>query len=346
MKYRHLTMTSDKSAAMMGRRRLGSILLIVAGMMILAVLLLRFGTATWRAITAVDFMEFCTYLIAQLLLTAGLAYCWLLLLPRRGGHTRFWLLVWGRTLRDGAGEFLPFSYAGGLAIGARAITLLGVQAADAVASTLVDVTVEAAAEILFMALGLLLLAYDEPESRFWLGVFGALVTASAVMIGFTALNRGHVATMFISRMLNRVAAPAMRRLGLRQGALDEIYTERRQIARAAGMHFICAAAGGVVTWFGFHILGAPISLSGAISFEALIHALLALGFFVPARIGVQEAAYLLLGTIYGVPPDMAISLSLLRRARNFAISLPVLLSWQFVEAHRLTILTAKSRPRL
>jgi hypothetical protein len=69
-----------------------------------------------------------------------------------------------------------------------------------------------------------------------------------------------------------------------------------------------------------------------------MHGLLALGVFVPARIGVQEAGYILLGTIYGVPPDVAISFSLLRRARNFAISFPVLLSWQFLEMRRIAAL--------
>jgi putative membrane protein len=314
-------------------------------MALLAILFFRFGKATWHAITAINVTGFCLYLIAQLLLTSVLAYCWLLLLPKRNGPTQFCLLIWGRALRDAAGEFLPFSYAGGLVIGARAIALFGIPAADAAASTIVDVMVEAVAEILFIALGLLFLAYTEPETRLWLGACAVLAAALATIAGFVALHRSHGAVTFISRILNRLLGPALRRLSLAKGALNEIRARRVQIARAAILHFICAVAGGVVTWFGFHILAAPISLFGAISFEAVIHALLALGFFMPARIGVQEAAYLLLGAVYGVPPELAISLSLFRRARNFAISIPILLSWQFLEARRLAILPRKSRAK-
>jgi hypothetical protein len=62
---------------------------------------------------------------------------------------------------------------------------------------------------------------------------------------------------------------------------------------------------------------------------------MALAFFVPGRVGIQEAAYTVLAGIFGVPPEIAISLSLLRRARDFVIAVPVLLAWQGVEAKRL-----------
>ncbi len=319
------------------RRRhiLFSVLLILVGISVLAFILLRFGRASWHAIAAVNIGMFCAYLIAQLVLTVGLASCWYLVLPRHGGRAPFWLLVWARMLRDAAGEFLPFSYAGGLVAGARAVALCGVQTVDAAASTIADIVLETFAEVLFLVLGLLLLACIEPNTRLWSAGCAGIVMVLAAMIGLAALYRGPAAVSFMRRTLSRALAPATRRIGLMQDAFGEIRARPGQIARAACMHFICAIAGGVVTWLGFHILGAALSLSAAISLEALMHALLAFGVAVPARIGVQEAAYLLLGTIYGVPADLAISFSLLRRARNFVISIPVLLSWQFFEARRL-----------
>ena len=51
-------------------------------------------------------------------------------------------------------------------------------------------------------------------------------------------------------------------------------------------------------------------------------------FAIPGAIGVQEAAYLLIGPVFGVPPTSALALSLLKRARDLAIGVPAILLWQ------------------
>ncbi|HUO02846.1 MAG TPA: hypothetical protein VMU31_08710, partial [Rhizomicrobium sp.] len=57
-----------------------------------------------------------------------------------------------------------------------------------------------------------------------------------------------------------------------------------------------------------------------------------LGFMVPAAAGVQEAGYVLVGLAFGLPPAQGIAFSLARRARDFAIGVPGLVFWQFLEA--------------
>ncbi len=64
-------------------------------------------------------------------------------------------------------------------------------------------------------------------------------------------------------------------------------------------------------------------------------ALVAAAFFVPGSAGVQEAGYVGLGAAFGVPPDMALGVSLLRRARDLALGVPILLAFQWVELRRL-----------
>jgi hypothetical protein len=80
-----------------------------------------------------------------------------------------------------------------------------------------------------------------------------------------------------------------------------------------------------------------LPFASALAIEAMLHAIMALAFFVPGRVGIQEASYALLGTIFGIPPEIALSLSLLRRARDFVIAVPVLLLWQGVEARHLRL---------
>ncbi|HQT73806.1 MAG TPA: TIGR00374 family protein, partial [Acidiphilium sp.] len=81
-------------------------------------LLLFTGTIAWfgwgdvvHALERVSLSGFVAYLGVQMVIIAGLAVAWRLLLRRRHGGS-FLLLYWGRMVRDSAGEFLPFSHVG------------------------------------------------------------------------------------------------------------------------------------------------------------------------------------------------------------------------------------------
>ena len=56
---------------------------------------------------------------------------------------------------------------------------------------------------------------------------------------------------------------------------------------------------------------------------------------IAALAGVQEGAYILIGAAFGLTPEMALALSLLKRARDLTIGLPVLGIWQIREGGRL-----------
>ena len=56
---------------------------------------------------------------------------------------------------------------------------------------------------------------------------------------------------------------------------------------------------------------------------------------VPGAAGVQEAGYVGLGAAFGVPPEIALSVSLLRRAKDIGWGLPILGAWQWQEVRRL-----------
>jgi hypothetical protein len=49
----------------------------------------------------------------------------------------------------------------------------------------------------------------------------------------------------------------------------------------------------------------------------------------------QEGAYVLIGAGFGLPPPVALVVSLIKRARDLAIGLPALGVWQYVESGRL-----------
>ncbi|MGC9269622.1 lysylphosphatidylglycerol synthase domain-containing protein [Acidiphilium sp.] len=303
------------------------------------------GTIAWlgwagvvRALDRVSLSGFLLYFGVQLVIIAGLAGAWRMLLRARCGG-RYWLLYWGRMVRDSAGEFLPFSHVGGFVLGGRAIALGGVAFADAAASTLADVTIEFLAELVFIATGLALLAGLAPDSGLLrpvgLGLGLAMVGAAGFL--FVQKGGGRVFRALSLRIAGQSADSASVRMERLQVALDAIYARPGRMLVAGALHLACWFATGMASYVAFHALGARISLLDALAIEALLHAILAAGFFIPGRIGVQEAAYTLLGSIFGIPPDIALSVSLLRRARDLIIAVPVLLVWQGIEAKRLQL---------
>ncbi len=310
----------------------------LAGVAVVTGLVIYFGAGdVLRVLSAVRLSGFGEYVLAQLGITLGLGLCWRMLLrSRRRGS--FWLCTWGRMVRDATGEFLPFSQVGGYVLGARVITLGGVNVADAAASTLGDITTEFLAQLVFIGIGLSILAHKVPSSGLLVPVAVGLSVAVVMGVGLVLVQRGAGAKMFrgiaarVAGLSGEGAAETIDRL---QASLDIMYGERDRLAWAAFFHLVCWFGTATASYIGFHALGVPLSFTDAICIESMLHAIMALAFFVPGRVGIQEGAYTLLGGIFGIPPDVALSLSLMRRARDFVIAVPVLVVWQGIEAKRL-----------
>jgi uncharacterized protein (TIRG00374 family) len=175
-----------------------------------------------------------------------------------------------------------------------------------------------------------------PHSELLAPVAIGLCIAVVMSVGLVLVQRGG-STIFrkIALKIAGTTGGAVAHLDRLQAALDRMYLERGRLALAAFFHVVCWFGTATASYVGFHALGVPLPFTTAIAIEAMLHAIMAMAFFVPGRVGIQEAAYTLLGTIFGIPPEIALSLSLLRRARDFVIAVPVLLVWQGIEVRRL-----------
>jgi glycosyltransferase 2 family protein len=310
----------------------------LAGVAVVTGLVIYFGAGeVLRALTSVTISGFAAYIAAQLGITLGLGLCWRMLLRgrMRGGY---WLCVWGRLVRDATGEFLPFSQVGGYVLGARVITLGGVNIADATSSTLADITTEFLAQLVFIGIGLSILAHLAPSSDLLVPVTIGLSVAVFMSVGLVLAQRGGGAKIFrgiTARIAGSAADGAALSIDRLQASLNIVYAGHYRLALAAFYHLVCWFGTATASFIGFRALGVPLSFVDAICIEALLHAIMALAFFIPGQVGIQEAAYTVLGGIFSIPPEIALSLSLLRRARDFIIAVPVLLVWQGIEAKRL-----------
>jgi hypothetical protein len=259
----------------------------------------------------------------QLIVAAVLGAAWRAasaVAPGAGLLSRAGSFVWARLVRDATASCLPFSQLGGFALGARVLVLHGQAWATAGASTIGDATAEFLAQIIFAAAALPVILL-------------AMATGCVCLPRPTARLCGALAGRIAARGFG-LSGPRLRGV---EGELQRTYRRVGGFSAANALHVVGWVAKGTGGWIAFRLLGCPIGLIDALAIEALLHAGLTFAVFIPGYVGVQEGGYMLLGVVFGVPPEIALATSLLRRARDVAIGIPVLLAWQFVELRRLRL---------
>jgi hypothetical protein len=86
-------------------------------------------------------------------------------------------------------------------------------------------------------------------------------------------------------------------------------------------------------------------LGEALVIESLLHAIRGAAFAIPGALGAQEGGLVLLCAIFGIPPEQAIALSLVKRAADVVVGAPGLLAWQMLEWGHLMPLWSKGQPQ-
>jgi glycosyltransferase 2 family protein len=262
------------------------------------------------------------------------AACWVL--PPDRPHLRVRVFVWARMVRDAATDVLPFSQLGGLALGARAAILQGVRRPLAFASTIVDVTAEMLAQIAYIACGLAILSARAPRtsaaaSLMVICIIGLALAVAAGALFLTLQRYGHRLIVKFAMRLLPAAVAATADVG---DALDAIYRSPARVALSAALHFGGWIASAIGAWIAFRLIGARADLASVVAIESLVGAVRSAAVIIPHALGVQEAAYAVLAPLFGIGAEFGLAVSLLKRARDIAVGVPILLIWQAVEGRR------------
>jgi putative membrane protein len=288
--------------------------------------------ALWQSLSRVGWFGFALVVIAGLGLTACLSSG---LYPLLFDAASLRLVFAARQVRDSAGDILPFTQIGGIALGMRVLSLGGISPARALAAGMVDVTTELMAQALFILTGLALAAPTiraDPHLGPYFGwlVIGALLFAAGVMVfAFLQLVGSRVAEKFVQVPKLGRGTTAFRE------ALHHLYRHRARVTFSVTLHFMGWCASGLWLWVVFQVLGKPIAPTSAIAIQSLLEALRSATVFIPAAVGIQEAGYAALGALFGFAPETGVAVSLLRRGRDIVVGVPVLLAWQAMEARRI-----------
>jgi glycosyltransferase 2 family protein len=323
-----------------------SYVLALLGLLIALLLVSYYGFGNIvTAVSRIGWHGFALIAGWQIVLFVVLGLAWDLITPANTMR-RPWVLIWGRMVRDASTNCLPFSQVGGFVFGARAVTLHGVEWQTATASTVVDVTAEFLAQIAFACIGLGVLLARAPRSGLAVPVEVGLGLAVLACFGFIWAQKG--AAPLFARLGRRIAgnwfADAEERVEILQAELGLIYGHTGKLALGFFMHLVGWIGTGMAGWITYRALGVSIDFDDALAIEALLSAAAALAFLVPVNAGVQEAGYAGLGAIFGVPPELSIGVSLVRRARDIVVGVPILLIWQFAEMRRLRLRRQRTEP--
>ncbi|MDO8606824.1 MAG: lysylphosphatidylglycerol synthase domain-containing protein [Phaeospirillum sp.] len=241
-------------------------------------------------------------------------------------------VVW-RWIKDGVGELAGFLPLSGEMAAIRMMTRSGFRIADASAIVVVDVTAEAIAQFFFSLLGVAmwLRLYPEAEVTRWALI--ALAISIPGLAAFVALQRS-VVVRFLETLPSRLMPHAWDAPDADAGvhaAIQAVYANKARFARSVSWHILAWGAGAIEAYVALHLLGFPLGIAEILAMESIIYAIRSVAFVVPAAIGLQEGGYMIVGAVLGLPTEVALAVSLLKRGRELLMGLPALLAWHFIE---------------
>jgi putative membrane protein len=247
-----------------------------------------------------------------------------------------------RWIRESITTLLPVAGVGGDVAGARLVHQRGVPGAQAAASMVVDITVGAVTQLIFVLAGVTLLAArsnaDAAGAVARASLIGVAVFAAAIA-AFVLFQHNSMFGLFL-HLARRIAPEKW--LSVFTGHASAIdaavmvtYGRRLAFLRANLLRLVGCAAGAGEIWLVLYFLARPLSLTDAFVLESLGSGVRAAAFMVPGALGVFEGGMIAFGALFGLPADIALAISLSKRVRDLALGVPGLMAWQWAEGRHL-----------
>ncbi len=240
--------------------------------------------------------------------------------------------IWmGRSVNS----LLPVATIGGEIVKARLMILRGMSGIDASASVLVDKTVQVLALILWGLIGIALLFTLSNNDRFVLIALSGFGILALAVIGFVLVQRAGMFNILARIGSSLVKSDKWDGISVNARSVDELVLELYRNKSAFLKSVLLKTLGLMLqtgeVWLACYLLGHPIGLLEAMLLKSLTSTLSDIAFVIPNAYGIQEGAFMLIGTLLGLSPDFSLALSLAIRIRELFVDVPGLLYWQVLE---------------
>jgi putative membrane protein len=328
-----------------GKIKLAACLLAAAGMAFFIALLIHEGVvdvftvlaaAGWGVPVAVLF-----HVVPLLLDALG----WRPLFPP-GRRPRLRTLWWMRWIGGSVNNLVPVAQVGGDLARARLAGIFNrCPMPAAVATVIVNITMNVFAQLLFTFCGFALLIGMTHRMSLAKPAFAGVSVSVFAIGGFYAVQRlGGI--RWVAAMISRMAGSEWESLARDGAALDRevksVYSRKRDVTQCAIWAFFSWVAGAGEIWIALRAMGQPAGIGEVLVFESMSQGFRTAVFFIPGALGVQEGAYLFVAGLLGVPGQVAMALALIRRVRELAVGIPAIITWQILEGNRLRQHTRES----
>src|SRR3989304_5110624 len=233
-------------------------------------------------------------------------------------------------------SLLPVATIGGEIVKARLMTLWGSSGIDATASMLVDKTVQVLAVIVWGLIGISLLIYLKDDDTFAMTALAGFVLLTLGVFGFFLVQRAGMFNLLAKIGASLVKSDKWDGISFNAKAVDEtvlvIYRHQSRFWWSVIIKSLGLMVQTGEVWLACYLLGIPIGTIEAMILKSLTSTLGDIAFIIPNAYGIQEGAYIVIGAIFGLTPDLALAVSLATRIRELIVDVPGLLYWQFHES--------------
>jgi len=305
--------------------RTTGVILLVAALAATAIMVVWWGAAdighaVWRALPSLP----AALLVHAVQLALSGTGWWLIMAPPRPASP---IVIRGRWVREAVNTLLPL---GGLSGGVAATRFLAKEAgfsmAYATITTTADLTCEIVAQAPYLVATLAVAALLAPGQ----------VTPGRAALALTPVVLAAVAFVIAQRAGGlRLVERATERLGfgdalagLHDGMMA-LHARPAQIGGAIGVHFLSWSLGGAEVWVVLHAIGVQVGPWQAYAIEGVGMAARSMGFALPVGLAAQEAGFVLGAGLFGIAPQDAIALSMLKRVRELLVAVSGGAVWQW-----------------
>jgi putative membrane protein len=255
------------------------------------------------------------------------------------GRAGIGYVFWVTTVREAIDRLLPVASVGGGVAGVRLMRWRGLPLAPVSATVIVEIVLTLIVSYAFAAVGLLLLIeLRAAGAQYQRLLLGFLVSLPVPVLTVMFLRYGSVFARLQKLLRPLVGAGAMSdEAASLDHELRACLDRWRSLLFAGTLQFLALVAGSFEIWFALRLFGHPVSVGTALILESMTQTMRHLAFVVPAGLGVQEATLVLFGHGLGLGSELALAVSMVKRAREVLCGLPALASWQWMEARRLEV---------
>jgi putative membrane protein len=235
---------------------------------------------------------------------------------------------------ESANSLMPAGQIGGPVLMARHLAQRGMRMQDAAAAITVNTTLQTFAQIAFALLGVALLGAQASHISI---SQNALRASSLIASGLLALQVGGFYWMQRRGFFSKLMRTATRFAGKRDWsqwmsqaeaidlAVQSTYGRSGPVAASFLLNLVGWLVGTGEVYLILQLIHHPVGWMDALLLESLGQAIRGAAFAIPGALGVQEGGYLLLAPLVGLPPEVGLTLSLAKRARELLLGVPGLL---------------------